>query len=154
VTQLTYGGVTVTISEEISVPENAGSLTADEVLRLPKPRRGLGLACETTADAMEKAPEKFAIPNLTAADLRKQGKMADDIDKVIIELEYLTYRMKQANKLLDAQAYESLRRVLTFVRGQEKFDPGLAARVPNLIAYFARGGSKTAEPSPELNKPE
>jgi hypothetical protein len=152
--QFTYGGVTVTISDDIEVPEKAGTLTVEDIRRLPHPKRGLGLVCETTADAMEKAPDKFSIPNLTAARLRKQGQMADGIDKVIVDLEYLTFRMKQANLLLDSQAYESLRRVLTFVRGQEKFDPGLAARVPSLIAFFARSPTKVVEPEPTEPEPD
>ena len=63
--------------------------------------------------------------------------MSDQIDTVIVDMEVLLVKMKQAGTLIDAAAHEDLRKVLAFVRGQEKFDPRVVDLVPHLIEYFS-----------------
>jgi hypothetical protein len=136
--ELRQGDVTVTIPDHITIPPKAGSLSPDDSQRLTKARKGVGLTCESTAEVMKKNPERLAVPQVTPDSLAASGRVAEDIDGVIGDVETLLLILKQANSLLDAEAHNNLRRVLAFVRGQEKFDPHLADLVPALIAYFSR----------------
>jgi hypothetical protein len=116
--------------------------------RLPEARRGVGVACETTADAIRKNPDRLKPHNVAADRLAEIGRMAEQIDTVIVDTEAALIRLKQANTLIDAEAHESLRRVLGFVRAEEKFDARLTDLVPHLIAYFANERTAKAETTP------
>jgi hypothetical protein len=131
------GTVTVKIPDAIEIPEKAGKLSPEELRRLPKPRRGLGVACENTSDAMLKNPTRIVPHDVDALRLAIMGQMAEQIDQVIVDTEAILVKMKQANTLLDVAAHEGLRKVLAFVRSQEKFDPRITDLVPHLITYFA-----------------
>jgi len=109
--------------------------------RVVKARRGVGITCDATATAMEKDPQRLAVPGVDPAELRSAGKVAEDIDWVITDLEVILGRLKQANMLLDADAHVMLRKCLAYVRAQEKFDAQLAALVPQLESYFAKSPS-------------
>jgi len=145
--ELKQGTVSVVIPDHIAVPAQAGELTIKDMQRIEKARRGVGLTCDATATAMEKNPERLAVPGIEAANLRVAGKVAEDIDSVITDLEVILARLKQANLLLDADAHLQLRKCLAHVRSQEKFDPQLAALVPQLEAYFAK--TMAPEPTPK-----
>ena len=56
-----HGTVTVTIDDAFTPPAEAGNLSPSEVLRIAKAPRGIGLICDATADAVEKAGAKFTI---------------------------------------------------------------------------------------------
>ena len=144
---LKQGTVTVSIPDHITISDRAGNLTVLEAQRMARARRGLGLATEKTSEAMKKNPDRLAVPNLDPDHLAAQGKVAEDIDVVINDLETLLSVLKQANLLLDHEAHQSMRRALAFVRAQEKFDPRLADLVPHLIAYFST--TRGNEPTPE-----
>jgi len=141
--ELKQGTVTVSIPDHIDIPERAGELTAKDMQRLAKARRGVGLTCDATASAMTKDPKRLAVPDVDPENLRLAGKVAEDIDSVITDLEVILARLKQANMLVDAEAHLQLRKCLAHVRSREKFDPQLADLVPALEAYFA---NSPAEP--------
>jgi hypothetical protein len=146
--QLTHGTVTIGYPAHIELPEKAGKLSPAEVAKLPKARRGIGLACEKTAEALSKAPGVKT--DVTAAALVTAGAMAEDIDTVIADAEYALVVLKQANNLLDGNAHELLRKVLAAVRAAEKFDPHVAEVFPHLIAYFAnKRGVEAPTPAPK-----
>ena len=136
-TDIMQGTVTVSIPEGITIPERAGTLSPDEVQRLPRARHGVGLTCEATADAMAKNADRLCPHNVDANSLIEKGKMAEAIDRVIVDTENALTKLKQANLILDADAHEALRKVLAFVRGQEKFDPRITDLVPALESYFS-----------------
>ena len=52
--EMKQGNVTISIPDTIEISEKAGEMSPDEVRRMPKARRGVGLACEATAAAMKK----------------------------------------------------------------------------------------------------
>src|SRR5262245_39735303 len=110
--EVKHGTIVVTIADELALPEQAGNLSAAEVSRLPKAPRGIGLACTYAADALEKAGERFTAPrDVSKATLLGAADRADGIDQVIVDLEVVLARMKQANLLFDAEAWELLRKV-------------------------------------------
>ena len=134
---ITEGNVSVVVPEHISIPVEAGTLSKDQVRRLIKARRGVGLACGATAQAMRTYPDRLAVAGVSPDALDAAGRSAEDIDLVITNLEIVLTTLKQANLLLDAQAHELARRVLATVRATEKFDETVVDLVPQLIAYFA-----------------
>jgi hypothetical protein len=134
---ITQGSVTVQIPDHIPLPERAGKLSVEELRRFETARRGIGLVAEQMAEAMKKHPERLTPPGVDPAALAASGKAAEDIDTVIDDLDALLMVLKQANRILDADANQQLRRVLAFVRAQEKFDPTLPSLVPTLVGYFA-----------------
>ena len=87
---------------------------------------------------MDKDPERLAPHGVDKVRLTKLGEMAENIDNVIVDVEAITVRLKQANLLIDAEAHEELRKVLAFVRSQEKFDARILDLVPQLISYFSK----------------
>jgi hypothetical protein len=140
--------VTVNIPEGIEIPQRAGKLSQAEMQRLPKARKGVGVACEITADAIRKNPARLKPNNVDPDRLEALGRMAEQIDGVIVDTETLLVRLRQANTLLDAEAHESLRRVLAFIRGESKFDPRIKDLVPHLLAYFSKERAPKTEPTP------
>lgn len=137
-TEMTQGNVTISIPDSIEIPDKAGEMSPEEVRRLPKARRGVGPACNATTEAMNKDPERLAPHGVDKDRLATLGKMAEDIDNVLVDIEAITVRLKQTNLLIDAEAHEELRKVLAFVRSQEKFDARILDLVPQLISYFGK----------------
>lgn len=146
---MTQGSVTLTCTETLQIPDKAGKMSVEEVSRIEKARRGVGITCERTAEALRKNEGRITVPGVTPEALEQAGKAADDIDGVIADLEHLLLILKQSNVLLDAHAHRELRKVLAAVRAQEKFDPRLPDLFPQLIAYFAttRGNDGGAPPT-------
>jgi hypothetical protein len=147
--ELKHGTITVMIPDHIPLPENAGSLTSVELARLEKPRRGLGLACQKTAEAIRKHPGKLAACGVDPDLLDAKGAAAEDIDSVINDLEVVLAKLKQGNALLDVDANKELRKVLAFIRAQEKFDPSIPSLVPVLIDYFSNTRPTQTRSSPD-----
>lgn len=148
-TTIKHGTISVEIPDELAPPEKAGKLGPEEVARIPKPPRGLGLICFQAADSFEKAGDKFAPPpGVTPASLRAAGKRADEIDQVLLDLDVLRQILQQANLLFDADAWEQIRKMNDQVKAQAKHDPALATMFQQLLDYFARGprGSKGGAP--------
>lgn len=135
--EFNHGVVALKYPDTFTLPADAGSLSLQAARRLAKARRGIGLACDMTAQAMAKFPERLAVPGIDADALRQDGAAAEAIDGTIADLETALMYFKQGNLILDAKAHTELRKVLAFVRSQEKFDPRLADLVPHLVAYFA-----------------
>jgi hypothetical protein len=143
-----HGTVSVSIADDLTPPEKAGNLSADEVLRLPKAPRGLGLAGAHTADAITKAGAKFTLPaEITAAKVQLACQKAEDIDQVIIDLEVVLTILKQTNLLFDAEAWEMLRRVNDQVKAQMKYAPELEGIFRTLLDFKARKRSSGQGPS-------
>lgn len=153
--KLMQGSVIVAYPDNVELPEKAGKLTVEEVARLEKARRGIGLACERTAEALEKNVERLKVPGVDPDALAEAGRVAEDIDVVIADVEHVLMVLKQANALLDSHAHRELRKVLAALRSQEKFDPKLGDLFQHLVAYFSssRGGG-AAPGAPPAGKPE
>ncbi len=135
-----HGTVTVTIADEFMPPPEAGNLGPDEVRRIAKAPRGLGLICDVAADAMEKVGASFTPPSgVTPATLRTLGKRAEGIDQVILDLEVVLNKLKQANLLFDAEAWEQVRKMNDQVKVQGKHDPEFLVMFKPLLDFFARG---------------
>ena len=144
---ITEGSVSVSLADDLAPPAKAGHMSKSDVNHLPKAHRGLGLACDLTADAMEKAGAKFTAPaGVTPASLRAAGKRAEDIDKAITDLSVVLETLKQANLLFDADAWEQLRKVNDLLNAQAKHDKSLSTIFQALVAYFARP-ARTAAPT-------
>ena len=148
VAEIKHGSVAVTIPDELAPPEEAGNLAPEDVRRIPKAPRGLGLVCEATADALEKAGTSFTPPSeVTPASLRHMGSRAEGIDQVILDLEVVFNRLKQANLLFDAAAWEQIRKMNDQVKAQGKHDPELLVKFKPLLDFFARGPRSPAPPA-------
>ena len=144
--ELREGSVSVTLPDSLSIPEKAGKLSKTEVKRIPKARKGLGLACQATAKAMTTNPTRLNVNGVTPEALTAAGEAADGIDSHVTDAENITLTLKQANLILDAAAHTFLRRVLAHVRNEEKLgDPHIADLVPTLIEYFSH--ETDAEPT-------
>ncbi len=149
--QLTHGTVTVSVPDHIEIPAQAGNLSAEQVLALPKARRGIGLACDQAATALGNVKD-FAAGGITPDSLRKKGRMAEDIDGVIDAVQVVLDKLKQANLLLDAAAWEELRKLNDLVKAQAKFRPELQPAFAPLTEFMSRrranGGAPTGGDEP------
>lgn len=132
------GSVTVVLPPSVQLPSSAGTLSVEEVQRLPRARKGVGLVCEQVATALEKAPD-VDVPGVTPDSLRRAGQAAETIDDVLADLGVVLERLRQANLLLDAEAHVLLRQVHAQVQARAKFDAGVAERFTGLSEYFGRG---------------
>ena len=145
---VTHGTVSVTIPDELAPPARAGKLNADEVRRLPKAPRGIGLAGAHAADAIAKAGARLTLPgDITADTLSAACGKAEDIDHVITDLEVVLTTLKQANLLFDAEAWEMLRRVNDQVKAQMKYAPELEGIFRTLLDFMARKRSSVQGPT-------
>lgn len=147
--QITHGEVSVSISEDLPIPAEAGKLSYDQVLAIPKPPRGIGAATADTAEAMRKAAGKFIAPaDVTPDVLEKAGEHAEDIDHIIASLEVVLANLKQANLLLDGKAWELLRKVNDQVNAQGKTNPEILTMFLPLTRYMKRFGRTTRRKTP------
>ena len=147
---ITHGTITVAVPDHLAPPEKAGKMTADEIARIPKPRRGIGVVCDQAADAMEKAAGKFAPPpGVTADSLRQAGQRADDIDTFLIDIDVVREVLRQANLIFDADAYEQVRKMNDQVKAQGKHNPELLTIFQQLLDYFARSTRKAPAGEPK-----
>ena len=140
------GTVSVVLPEGIEVPAKAGHLSEQDVRRLVKVRRGLGLTCLHTAGEMEKSSEPFSVPDVTPEKLRTTGEQADMWDEIISDLEVALHVAKQANLIVDAEAFNMLRRVNNQVKAQVPFEPKLKERFSTVLDYFSATKRKNALP--------
>ena len=135
-----HGTVAVSIPDHLVPPPNAGKLSAEEVKRLPKAPRGIGLVGTHTADAILKAGDKLTLPkDVTAASLLAACERADGIDQIVIDLEVVLHILKQGNLLFDADAWEQLRKVNGQVKEQMKYDAELTPIFRVLLDFMSRG---------------
>lgn len=148
--EVRHGTVVVTIDDSLEPPERAGNLSPTEVRRLPKARRGIGLVGMHTADAMGKAGARFlAPPGVSPEALVAACQRADGIDQVIVDMEVILQRLKQANLLFDAEAWEMLRKVNDQVKAQSKHEPELAAMFTVLRDFMKLGPRPSSDPTEE-----
>jgi hypothetical protein len=137
--ELKFGSVTITIPEGLALPEEAGKLSPDEVRRLAKARKGLGLACEQTARAIEATEGSFlVVGDITPQGLREAGHKADALDSVLADLENAVTLLKQANLIFENEGHKQLGKVNDQYKAQGKHDKTLAAHFEGLEEYFAR----------------
>ena len=61
-----FGAVTVSVPERLMPPEDAGSLSAADLARIPKAPRSVGALCESAADGIERV---LVLAGLADADL-------------------------------------------------------------------------------------
>jgi len=96
-------------------------------------------------DALEKSGAKFTPPpGVSAASLRATGKRAEGIDQMILDVEVIMNKLKQANLLFDADAWEQIRKTNDQIKAQGKHDPELLVMFKPLLDYFARGPRPSA----------
>jgi len=145
--EIREGSVTVVLSDSIEVPANAGKLSPDEVRLVPKTRPGLGLACAQAATEMQKRGSEFAVPGVTAEELRRRGEQAELIDEAIEDVGIIYATLKQANLIIDAAAQELLGKVNDQVNVLGKHDPSIVARFSAVTEYFAKKSAKPAKPA-------
>lgn len=138
--EIKHGSVTVAIPEGIEIPAAAGTLSAVELSRVPRAPRAVGEACLDAADSLEKAGSAFVAPaGVTPDSLRKAGIAADEIDRIIASVEVVLGQLRQANLLLDAEAWEQLRKVNDMVLAQSKTSPEILGLFAPLRAFMTRG---------------
>ncbi|MBK9258454.1 MAG: hypothetical protein IPM54_01305 [Polyangiaceae bacterium] len=146
--EVKYGNVTVTIPDSLTPPAKAGKMSADEVRRLPKARRGIGLVGAHTADAIAKAGSKLTLPpDVNATTLAAACSRAEEIDQVIVDLEVVLGILKQANLLFDAEAWEMLRKVNGQLKEQMKYAPELEPIFRVLIDFMSRSPRGGQDPT-------
>jgi len=150
-TTLTHGQVTIQIPDSVPLREQAGKMSPEEVSRTPKPPSGLGRACEETAEAMVNAGAAFVAPaGVTPESLATAGQRADEIDGLIASVLFLLAKLQQLNLLLDAEAWEQLRKVNDLVNALGKTNPEVLALFAPLKKYMAKfRGSSQKETPPE-----
>jgi hypothetical protein len=133
-----HGTVAVIFADHLAPPPEAGRLDLQQLRSIPKPRRGVGLACQHAAYAMDQAGTQFVRPaTVTPDSLRQAGRRAEEIDQVILDLEVVLAKLRQANLLFDAEAFEQLRQVNDQVKAQAKYDPQLVTMFQPVLDYFA-----------------
>ncbi len=148
--EIQHGTVTVSIPDEFTLPAQAGNMSQDEVRRIAKAPRGIGLVCDAAADALEKSGTRFTAPaGVTPASLRAKGTRAEGIDQVILDLEVVLNKLKQANLLFDADAYDEIRKTNDQVKAQGKRDPEVLVMFKPVVDFFARVRPGMAAPGPE-----
>lgn len=147
--EIKHGTVTLTVADHLAPPQSAGQLTKEEVARLPRAPRGVGLACAQAADALEKAGPAFTVPSAISKDaLLSAAARADGIDQVIVDVEVILTRLKQANLMFDAEAWSLLRQLNDQVKAQGKHNPELLNIFDPIVRFFAKGPRPGAgEPS-------
>ena len=141
----TQGRITIDVPENLTLPEEAGHMTSAEVRRLPKARKNVSLVCDTVAESMRKNPDRICPYGITADQVEASGRVVDLINSLGTDLAETMGVIAQSDVILSAEAHDNLRKVLAFVRGQEKFDPRLGHLVPELIEYFSRRSSGQTE---------
>jgi hypothetical protein len=110
--------------EVLLPPAQAGNMSPDDVRRIAKAPRRLGLVCDAAADILEKSGSKLTAPaGVAPASLRAKGKRAEGIDQVILDLEVVMNKLKQANLPFDADAHDEVRKTNDHVKAQGKRDP-------------------------------
>ncbi len=139
--EIKHGSVTVVIDDSLEIPAQAGNLSPKQVLEIPKPPRGIGAATSDAAEVARHAGEKFVMPaGVTPDALEKAGQDAEAIDNVISSVEVVLNTLKQANFLLDAKAWEMLRKVNDQVLAQGKTSPEVLTFFKPLTDYMGRFG--------------
>jgi hypothetical protein len=76
------------------------------------------------------------------------GGRAEGIDQVLTDLEVVMSKLRQANLLFDAAAWEQIRKMNDQVKAQGKHDPELLVMFKPLLEFFARGPREPA-PAPQ-----
>jgi hypothetical protein len=150
-TEIKQGTATIAVPDSVPIPPEAGTLSPDELRRLPKPKKGLWQVCEATAEALNKDPARLSPHGVTADKLVSISRAAESMEACVIDMKAMEVRATQASLILSGQAYDELRKVLTFVRGQQKFDNRIADLVPQLIEYFSH--QKNGRPSQPASSP-
>lgn len=98
---------------------------------------------------LEKAGTKFTLPaDVSPSSLRAMGARAENIEQVITDLEVVLNKLKQANLLFDAAAWEQIRKVNDQVKAQGKHRPELLVMFKPLLDFFARGPRQPPVPPP------
>jgi hypothetical protein len=141
--EVKHGSVAVTLPDSLTPPPEAGKMTPEEVQRLPKARRGIGLVGQHVADAIVKLGPSFILPaGVTAETLLAACERAEGIDQVLTDLGVIEGRLKQANLLWDAEAWQLLLKINDQVKAQLKHDPEIAKAFSFLIEFMSASARK------------
>ncbi len=145
--ELIHGTVTIVLPDGVELPADAGHLSPADKRKLPKARKGIGLACSLAAAELEKSDGTFSVPNVDPAALRAAGILAEKMDEIIEDVEVSLETLCQANLIDDADAFNMLRKVNDQVKSQSKFDPSIATRFTAVTEYFASSGRPSGDSS-------
>jgi len=141
--KLKQGNTTIEIDDHIAPPAKAGTMSAEELRRIPKARTGIGAACDGAADAMEQLGDDFTAPRgVSPESLREAGRKAEAIDSVISDLEQMLSKLRQANLLFDADALAKLSKVNDQSKAQGKGNERVRLAFAGVTAYFANAPKK------------
>lgn len=152
--EIQHGTVSVSIPDQFALPAQAGNLSPDDVRRIARAPRGIGLVCDAAADVLEKSGSKFTAPaGVTPASLRTLGQRAEGIDQVIRDLDVVMNKVKQANLLFDSEAWEQLRKTNDQIKAQGKHDPEVLVMFKPVLDFFSRARTNTSEPAPAPQAP-
>lgn len=147
------GSVSLTIPSHLAPPAEAGSLSPEQVARIPRAPRAVGVLCELAAQGIERAGKDFQPPpGVTPDALREAAEKADGIDSVIDDLEAVLNRFKQANLLFDAAADKLARQVNDQVKVQGKHNPELLKIFATLVERITT--ARTSRPRPDSQNPD
>ena len=141
--KLKQGKTTIEIADHIYPPAKAGTMSADDLKRIPKARTGVGAVCDGAADAIEQLEGEFTAPkSVTSKSLREAGRKAEDVDAVVNDVEQMLAKLKQANLIFDAEALELLGSLNDQVKAQGKRNERVRLAFSGLTAYFANETAK------------
>lgn len=137
------GLVTIEVPEHLYPDKKAGTLTTAQVIKMYRPRAGLGVACDAAAEALDNKELKFVAPEgITAEKLRKAGARAEGMDNLVINVEALLEQLKQANLIADIEAFDLLSQINDQVKAQGKRNKAVTTAFAGLNAYFKIGAPK------------
>jgi hypothetical protein len=142
--------VVVSVPDDVDIPAEAGKMSSKEVLRLGKGRRGIAEACTQAAEAMRANPERFCPIGVTPESLETAGRSAAKAEGVRVDVQTVYTQVSQVEMILNGRAHDELRKVLAFIRSQQKFDPRIADLAPCVVEYFSRKPGKVQEPAADL----
>lgn len=141
--KIKHGLVTMEVPDHLYPDKKAGTLTADQVKKMYRPRLGLGVACDAAAEAMENEDLGFVAPKgITPEMLRKAGVRAEGMDHLVTNVEALLEQLKQANLIADLEAFELLSQVNDQVKAQGKRNKAITTAFSGLTSYFKIGAPK------------
>ena len=73
--EITHGDVTVTYADHIEIPPEAGKMSSEDLARLEKARRGVGITAIMTATSVRKFPD-IAPRDVSADEMEKLNRVA------------------------------------------------------------------------------
>ena len=133
------GSVEIELTEGLTIPDQAKTLTAEEKKRLPKPWKTLNSAARDTAATMKAHPGKLRMgPDEDADAIQRLTERSEAWNPLIAELRAMLALVENANALDDAALHSLLLKCRRQLQAQLKDEPELATLFAALLNYAAR----------------